>query len=137
MGGGMIYKMMLRVGCPDQTETTEMGHSEVVFRQRPLAWANLGQVSKPEAPDLTGENTRACTRTYTQSLRCQEKEARIHLLLARCLSEEFLFLGRLPPLSSGLMLATEVLTQGKHLKTQWLPGGEKRGPGWNGSGVGA
>lgn len=34
------------------------------------------------------------------------------------------------------MLATEVLTQGKHLKTEWLPGRRKKRPGWNGMGWG-
>lgn len=54
----------------------------------------------------------------------------------RCLPEEFLLRGHVPypaPTSTptptpipGLMPATEVLTQGKHLKTEWLPGRRKK-----------
>lgn len=45
------------------------------------------------------------------------------------------FPGPSPLLSPpGLMLATEVLTQGKHLKTPWLPGRRKRGQGGMGRG---
>lgn len=34
------------------------------------------------------------------------------------------------------MPATEVLTEGKHLKTEWLPGRRKKRQGWNGMGWG-
>lgn len=44
--------------------------------------------------------------------------------------------GRCPPAPPGRMPATEVLTQGKHLKTEWLPGRRKKRRGWNGMGWG-
>lgn len=44
--------------------------------------------------------------------------------------------GALSPCPPGRTPATEVLTQGKHLKTEWLPGRRKERRGWNGMGWG-
>lgn len=41
-----------------------------------------------------------------------------------------------PPVLPGPTPATEVLTAGKHLKTEWLPGRRKKRQGWNGMGWG-
>lgn len=74
------------------------------------------------------------THAHTHSLPDIERVG-IHLMHPRCLPEEFLFLGTVPfSLPQASCPATELLTQGKHLKTEWLPGRRKKRPGWNGWG---
>lgn len=64
---------------------------------------------------------------------CQTHRDSRHLgdVPPRCLPKECS-----PPALPGPMPATEVLTEGKHLKTEWLPGRRKRRQGWNGMGWG-
>lgn len=66
------------------------------------------------------------THAHTHSLPDIERVG-IHLMHPRCLPEEFLFLGTVPfSLPQASCPATELLTQGKHLKTEWLPGRRKK-----------
>lgn len=125
-----------------------MGHSEhQCFQNRHPTWVNLGLRTwqaretdhRQPVKTLPGARTRAHTRTRTRTRTiCQTPRAVIAPVgCALHASQRKPPSGRSPLLPPpGHMPATEVLTQGKHLKTEWLPGRRKKRRGWNGMGWG-
>lgn len=77
----------------------------------------------------THTHTHLCMHTVSGTQR-----ERVHPREKKCLPEDFLSWGALPS-PARPHTATEVLTQGKHLKTEWLPGRRtgKGGMGWGGA----